>query len=388
MSPSHLNNNKVMVEIRKDEVRHLVTKLNGFIRRQDEEKCYFKRVDDLKAMFRGMSFNILARMMTGRNRDYCDKKAKQFEVLMEEFRFLGGGIGNGSMVLSKGLTRLMPNSLEKKTVKLAGKIDDMMQTLLDDQRRRNDTNDTKEGDDSFVINNLLSLQVSDPKYYTDTMIKTLLVSVITTPPNEVAVMLEWAMANLINHPDILKKAKEEIDVQVCQNKMLDEADFAKLHYLQNIIKETHRLFPAFPLLPPHKPSEDCTLGGYHVPRGTMVVINTRAIHRDPELWDDPTSFKPERFDEEKKDNIDPKESCKFLPFGLGRRVCPAEQLSNRVIGLCLGSMIQCFEWKRVNEEKVDMTEVVRGINLNMAQPLQVMCKARPFTDELLKEITA
>ena len=63
-----------------------------------------------------------------------------------------------------------------------------------------------------------------------------------------AVTLEWAMSNLLNHPNVLKKAREEVDNQIGQEKLIEESDISKLHYLQSIISETFRLNPVAPLL--------------------------------------------------------------------------------------------------------------------------------------------
>ncbi|MBA0655671.1 hypothetical protein Goklo_008129, partial [Gossypium klotzschianum] len=73
-----------------------------------------------------------------------------------------------------------------------------------------------------------------------------------------------------------------------------EADVAKLPYLQSIISETLRLYPAAPLLVPHSASEVCSIGGYEIPKDAIVMANDWAIQRDPKLWDDALRFKPER----------------------------------------------------------------------------------------------
>ena len=195
-----------------------------------------------------------------------------------------------------------------------------------------------------------------------------------------AVTLEWAMSNLLNHPNVLKKAREEVDNQIGQEKLIEESDISKLHYLQSIISETFRLNPAAPLLVPHMSSADCTIGGYDVPRGTMLLVNAWAIHRDPKVWDDATSFKPERFENGNG------ETYKLIPFGIGRRTCPGAGLAQRTVSLTLGSLIQCFEWERVTEEEVDMTEV-NGITMPKAVPLEAKCKARPVIHKVLYELT-
>ncbi|KAI6684303.1 hypothetical protein NL676_030216 [Syzygium grande] len=107
-----------------------------------------------------------------------------------------------------------------------------------------------------------------------------------------AVTLEWAMSELLNHPCALKKVAQELDNVIGEQQLIDEADTAKLPYLHSIISETLRLHPSAPLLVPHMSTEDCSIGGYDVPRLTIVLVNAWAIHRDPKLWDDPTSFKP------------------------------------------------------------------------------------------------
>ena len=180
--------------------------------------------------------------------------------------------------------------------------------------------------------------------------------------------IEWAMALLLNHPDALNKVREEIDIHVGQGRLMEESDLSKLGYLQNVISETHRLCPAAPLLLPHMTSSHCQVGGFDIPKGTMLLINAWAIHRDPKAWDNPTSFKPKRFNSEENNNY------KLFPFGLGRRACPGSGLANKVMGLTLGLLIQCYEWKRVSEKEVDMAEGL-GLTMPKVVPLEAMCKA-------------
>ena len=195
-----------------------------------------------------------------------------------------------------------------------------------------------------------------------------------------AVTLEWAMTNLLNHPDILKKARDEIDSQIGEEKLIEESDISKLHYLQSIISETLRLYPAAPLLVPHMSSANCTIGGYDVPSGTMLLVNAWAIHRDPKVWDDATSFKPKRFENGKS------EGHKLMSFGTGRRTCPGAGLAQRTVSLTLGSLIQSFEWERVTTEEVDIHES-SGLTMPKAMPLEAMCKARPIMHKLLSKST-
>lgn len=195
-----------------------------------------------------------------------------------------------------------------------------------------------------------------------------------------AVTLEWAMSNLLNHPRILEKSRAELDDQVGQQKLMDEPDLSKLPYLQNIISETLRLCPPAPLLVPHLSSDDCTISGYDMPRDTILLVNSWAIQRDPKLWSDAERFKPERFETKEVETT----SYKLMPFGVGRRACPGAGLAQRVVGLSLGSLIQCFEWKRISDEEIDMSEG-KGLSMPKIVPLVAMCKARPIMSNVLAE---
>ncbi|TYJ98336.1 cytochrome P450 81D1-like [Cucumis melo var. makuwa] len=195
-----------------------------------------------------------------------------------------------------------------------------------------------------------------------------------------AVTLQWALSHLLNNPIVLEKAKAEIDSYIGQERMVNEADLSSLSYLQGIISETLRLSPAGPLLVPHCSSEDCKIGGYDVPRNTIVLINAWAIHRDPNLWEDASSFKPERH----VNAAGFENSYKLLPFGMGRRACPGMAMAQRVIGLTLASLVQCFEWKRMSDLLVDMREG-EGLTMPKVEPLVAKCRPRFIMEAVLSE---
>ncbi|XP_047312762.1 cytochrome P450 81Q32-like [Impatiens glandulifera] len=181
------------------------------------------------------------------------------------------------------------------------------------------------------------------------------------------ITLEWALSLLVNHPDVLKKVATELDAQIGQDRLLDESDLAKLPYLHGVILETLRMFPAGPLLVPHMSSEDCKIVGFDVPRGTVLIVNAWAINRDPDIWEEVEMFKPDRFEDGEAES-----GYKLMTFGMGRWACPGVALAYRIMGLALGSLIQCFHWKRLSEnELVDLSEG-KGLSMPKAQPLEVL----------------
>lgn len=193
--------------------------------------------------------------------------------------------------------------------------------------------------------------------------------------------MEWAMSLLLNNPSVLKKARVEIDNYVGQDRLVEESDMPNLPYLGCIIKETMRMFPAAPMLP-RESAEDCIVGGYHVPKGTMLLVNLWAMQNDPKIWDEPTTFRPERFE-----GIEGfRDGFKHMPFGFGRRCCPGEGMAMRLVGLGLGSLIQCFEWERTSESEVDMSEATEGLSMPKAIKLVAVCHPRHEMLNILSQL--
>lgn len=184
--------------------------------------------------------------------------------------------------------------------------------------------------------------------------------------------LEWALTELVHSPEALSKARSELEKQIGKGNPMEESDIARLPYLQAVVKETLRLHPAVPLLIPRKASVDVQISGFIVPKGAQVLVNAWAIGRDASTWENPYSFKPERF---LGLDVDVKgRNFELIPFGAGRRICPGLPLAIRMLYLMLGSLIKSFDWKLDNEVtsgNIDMEEKF-GITLQKAQPLRVV----------------
>ncbi|KAJ9567047.1 hypothetical protein OSB04_003013 [Centaurea solstitialis] len=111
----------------------------------------------------------------------------------------------------------------------------------------------------------------------------------------------------------------------------------------------------------------------------MLLVNTWAIHRDPKVWDDPTSFRPERFEKPVG------EGYNYIPFGMGKRQYPGTGLANREVGMALAAMLQCFEWDRVSKKMVDLKEA-KGLTMPKNEPLEAMCRTRERMVNVLSKL--
>ena len=151
------------------------------------------------------------------------------------------------------------------------------------------------------------------------------------------------MAELLKAPEAMSKAQAELEQVIGKGKKMKESDTPQLPYLQAIIKETLRLHPPAPLLVPRLAESDVEVCGYTIPKDAQVLINVWVIGRDPNVWEKPNKFMPERF---LKSNIDAGgRDFELIPFGAGRRICPGMLLANRILHLTLGSLLNSFDWK-------------------------------------------
>jgi len=203
-----------------------------------------------------------------------------------------------------------------------------------------------------------------------------------------AVATEWALAELINNPRVLQKAREEVYSVVGKDRLVDEVDTQNLPYIRAIVKETFRMHPPLPVVK-RKCVEECEIDGYVIPEGALILFNVWAVGRDPKYWNRPLEFRPERFLESEAEGeagpLDLRgQHFTLLPFGSGRRMCPGVNLATSGMATLLASVIQCFDLQVVgsqgqilkgNDAKVSMEER-GGLTVPRAHNLECVPVAR------------
>ena len=181
--------------------------------------------------------------------------------------------------------------------------------------------------------------------------------------------MEFALAELINKPQVLQKVQEELQTVVGDDDMVEESHIHKLPYLYAVMKETLRLHAPIPLMVPRCPTETSVVGGYTIPKGARVFINVWSIHRDPSIWERPLEFDPERFLDDKWDHSG--KNFSYLPFGSGRRICAGITMAERMFLLSLASLVHSFNWNLPEGMKIDLSEKF-GIVLKKKIPLDAI----------------
>ncbi|CAL9238320.1 unnamed protein product [Arabidopsis halleri] len=191
--------------------------------------------------------------------------------------------------------------------------------------------------------------------------------------------VEWTIAEMLNHPEILEKATNELDMIVGKDRLVQESDIPKLNYIKACSRESFRLHPANVFMPHHVAREDTTLAGYFVPKGSQILVSRLGLGRNPNLWDEPNTFKPERHLDGHVENslgvtlMEPE--MLFVTFGTGRRSCPGTKIGTSMTIMLLARLLQGFEWTLPNG-KTQVELISAESNLFMAKPLLACAKPR------------
>ncbi|XP_049369148.1 trimethyltridecatetraene synthase-like [Solanum verrucosum] len=191
-----------------------------------------------------------------------------------------------------------------------------------------------------------------------------------------AATIEWTFQELLRRPNIIDKARQELDRAIGKERWVEEEDFSKLPYIDAIIKESFRLHPLCALLPPHYSIEDCKTAGYDIPKGTIVYVNAWSLGRNSKYWDRAEEFIPERFIE---NNIDVKgQNFALLPFGSGKRRCPGYSLGMKVVRTTMANLLHGFNWNLTGDmrpEDISMEEMY-GLSTHPKKPITVIMEPR------------
>ncbi|KAH8684944.1 putative cytochrome P450 oxidoreductase OrdA-like protein [Ilyonectria robusta] len=142
------------------------------------------------------------------------------------------------------------------------------------------------------------------------------------------------------HPEAQHKAQAEIDQVVGKNRLPNLSDRDSLPYVDALVKETLRWHPVAPMGLPHTSSQDDMIDGYAIPKGAMLLPNIWHFTHDPEVYQDPMTFRPERFLE--TEGLNPETDPHKFVFGFGRRICPGRVLADQALFLNVSQSLAVF----------------------------------------------
>ncbi|KAM3207729.1 hypothetical protein ACQJBY_062786 [Aegilops geniculata] len=283
-----------------------------------------------------------------------------------------GGFTLPDLFPSSRLVRALSGTLRRAEV-FRDSVLAFIGRVIDEHLDRRSSEEAEAHQEQDIIDVLLRIQRDGNLQFPLTVdnLKVVIFDLFAAGSEAPATILQWAMAELMRKPSTMAKAQAEVRGAFMGQTKVTEEGLGELSYLHCIIKETLRLHPPGPFLLPKQCQEQCKILGYDVPKGTTVLLNAWAISRDPEYWDEPDAFVPDRF---LASATDYKGNCfEFIPFGAGRRICPGMLFGVAIAELALASLLFHFDWTLpdgTSPGDIDMTETM-GITARKKEDLQL-----------------
>ncbi|KAI6695764.1 hypothetical protein NL676_023474 [Syzygium grande] len=233
------------------------------------------------------------------------------------------------------------------------------------------------------VDTLLDLELPEEKRkLEENEIVTLCSEFLNAGADTTSTALQWIMANLVKYPEIQERLYDEIKLAVGQGaEQVKEQDLQRMGYLKAVVLEGLRRHPPAHFVLPHSVTKDAELGGYAIPKGATINFTVAEMGWDPEVWEDPMAFKPERFlnsgggGEAGGFDITGSREIKMMPFGVGRRICPGYGLAMLHLEYFVANLVWLFRWRTAAGEEVDLSET-QEFSIVMKNPLTAQVRPR------------
>ncbi|XP_043695095.1 xanthotoxin 5-hydroxylase CYP82C2-like [Telopea speciosissima] len=339
---------------------------------------------EMNRLFRDLTMNLILKMVVGKRYLLSiadtehDEEVQRIQKTIDDFFELSGA-AVASDLLPSFLSWMDFDGRQRAMKRTAVEMDAISERWLQEHRQKR-LSGRVNGDEKDLIDVMLSILEEGSQLHghdRDSVVKATALNLILAGTDSTAVSLSWVISLLLNHKKVLTKAQDELDIQIGKDRNVEDKDIDKLVYLQAIIKETLRLYPAGPLLVPHEAIEDCNFSsGFRVLKGTRVFVNAWKIHRDPRVWSNPLEFQPERFLTSHADVDVRGKNFELIPFGSGRRSCPGILFALQSLSMTVARLLHGFNLQTPSDLSVDLTEGIAGITLSKKFPLEVLLSPR------------
>ncbi|KAI3927706.1 hypothetical protein MKW92_007873 [Papaver armeniacum] len=343
------------------------------------------QVFNLRLLTRQFSGNVIRKMIF--NKRYFGKGRKDGGPCIEEIEHVNSAFIVLYYIYSFGIQDYLPylrwldlDGHEKIVKRAMGVVNKYHDPIIEEriQQWSNGAMENKLPEDLLDV--LISLKDKHGNRLLSTEeIKAQAAEVVLATVDNPANVVEWAMAEMINQQDILRKAVQEIDMVVGKNRWVQESDIPKLNYVKACAREALRLHPIAPFNVPHVSKSDTVVSGYFIPKGSHVLLSRIGLGRNHRIWNEPLKFYPERHLISKDGGINhvdlTEQELRFISFTTGRRGCVGAQLGTAITIMLLARLIQGFDWSAPpGESMIDLSESCN--DLYLANPLVAHAKPR------------
>uniref|UniRef100_A0A8D2JRQ1 Cytochrome P450 3A n=1 Tax=Sciurus vulgaris TaxID=55149 RepID=A0A8D2JRQ1_SCIVU len=226
----------------------------------------------------------------------------------------------------------------------------------------------------LMINSQNSKDVNSHKALTDLELVAQSVIFIFAGYETTSSALSFLMYELATNPDVQTKLQQEIDKALPNKAPATYDTLVQMEYVDMVVNEMLRLYPIAGRLE-RVCKKDVEINGVFIPKGTVVMVPSFILQRDPQYWPEPEAFRPERFSKKNKDNIDP---YVYMPFGSGPRNCIGMRFALMNMKLALVKVMQNFSFQPCQETQIPLKFGKQGL-LQPERPIVLKAVCRDGT---------
>ncbi|KAL0945852.1 hypothetical protein HGRIS_012135 [Hohenbuehelia grisea] len=229
---------------------------------------------------------------------------------------------------------------------------------------------------SYVSSCLEKIEESEDISYQDKIIKDTAGTMYAGNSDTSAAVLANFVLAMVDNPEVVRKAQEEIDRVVGHNRLPTMDDHDSLPYVVAIVKESIRWRTVVPISIPHLVTQDDIYKGYFIPEGSIIIPNIWAILHDEHDYPDPFTFNPDRFMKGGELNPDAKDPT--ASFGHGRRICPGRFLAHEELFSIIVSTLVAFDFTKAVGDDGELIEPCHDeVPGALCSPASFECSLKP-----------
>ncbi|KAL6436702.1 hypothetical protein ACFW04_004856 [Cataglyphis niger] len=333
------------------------------------EKLKDGGVQDIHSIIAPTIINVFWTLTTGMKLSENSSRLQKFFTLMRR-RSVLFDMSGGILSALPWLRYVAPEISGYKTlVALNNELKNLLMEAINKHKQQYVKGEDKDFIDAF----LQEMYTENDKsiFSDDNLILTLLDFFIAGIQTTTAT-LDFLFLQIANHQDIQRKLHEEIDVVIGSNKLPTLEDRIRMPFTEAVLCESQRIWQVTPIIGPRRVLNDTTLGGYTIPKNTTVLINLFCNNMNPELFPDPTLFKPERhLNKQGAYQMDQN----VILFGKGKRRCPGEILAKSALFLLFVGIMQKYYFRPVPGEKSIKIDYTSGLIME-PKPYQILIVPR------------
>ncbi|KAM4042277.1 cytochrome P450 2K4-like [Anomaloglossus baeobatrachus] len=296
--------------------------------------------------------NITVSLLFGHRFDSDDPELEMFLIKIMEIARLLGCPASLLYNAYPSLLRWFPGS-HKTVLKITDELRSVIRDMITKTRNQLDDNDPQTVVDYFLVKQ--KEEKPDPElYFHDENLTSLLVDLLAAGVETSATTLRWALLLMMKYPEIQKNVKKEIE-KVIVSAEPQMAHRKHMPYTDAVIHEVQRFANVVPTNLPHMTTQDVTLKGFFLPKGTHIMPSMTSVLRDDKYFKKPDEFYPQHFLDSDGNFV---KNEAFIPFSAGKRSCAGESLAKVELFLVFTKLLQNFTFTAPPGAKLDLTAAV------------------------------